>query len=332
MTVELTAELLRELVAEARLAPSVHNIQPTRWRLLSDRTLALVDDANVRAPVADPAGHDVRVSHGAALEGMSLALNRRGLAIADVAAADAALSAPYTSLGTLALRERTAPDPLLDRVVHRMSWRGSFAVSPEDDASLARLAAARNDVICIRDRKAIAEIASWADQAEFSFVRGDEYRRELLAWMRLSPRHPFYLQNGLNRDALAMNAFEATAARFVLGSLFPTLDRFGLAASLLSDRAKTASAAGIILFCRPAGEDPLVTGRHFYRVWLEIDRAGFSACPISALADHSTFNEKLRALGKVRDGLRLVNVFRVGRASEPRAVRHFRLPVDQLIV
>lgn len=38
---ELTPDLLRELVAEARLAPSVHNIQPTRWRLLGDGRLAL---------------------------------------------------------------------------------------------------------------------------------------------------------------------------------------------------------------------------------------------------------------------------------------------------
>src|SRR5215469_8437817 len=100
----LSAELLRELVAEARLAPSVHNIQPTRWRLLADGRLALVEDIRVRAPVADPTGHDVRVSHGAALEGMSLALNRRGLAIADLVVAEEALSPPHTLLGTLALR------------------------------------------------------------------------------------------------------------------------------------------------------------------------------------------------------------------------------------
>jgi len=53
----------------------------------------------------------------------------------------------------------------------------------------------------------------------------------------------------------------------------------------LSDRAKSSSAAAILLFCRPHGEDPLLTGRHFYRTWLEIDRAGLSACPTSALAD-----------------------------------------------
>ena len=93
----LTPDLLRELVADARLAPSVHNIQPTRWRLVGDGRLALVDDTSVRAPVADPAGHDVLVSHGAALEGMSLALNRRGLSVTALTTLEQPLSPMSTS-------------------------------------------------------------------------------------------------------------------------------------------------------------------------------------------------------------------------------------------
>lgn len=329
---ELTPDLLRELVAEARLAPSVHNIQPTRWRLLDGGRLALVDDTSVRAPVADPAGHDVLVSHGAALEGMSLALNRRGLAITAMTTIEQPLSPQFAALCSFAIRQGVTPDPLAEHVTRRMSWRGKFVTSPDDAAPLAQLAVARDDVICIRDHQAIAEIAGWADQAEFSFVRGDDYRAELMEWMRLSPSHPHYLLDGLNRDALAMNAVEATAARYVLGGLFRSLDRLGLAASLLADRAKTASASAVLLFCRPVGEDPLTTGRHFYRSWLEIDRAGFAACPISALSDHPDFNDRLRKLGKIGADLRLVNVFRIGRPAKPLKPRHCRLPVDRLIV
>jgi len=328
----LTQDLLRELVAEARLAPSVHNIQPTRWRVLPDGRLALVDDKAVRAPVADPSGHDVRVSHGAALEGMSLALNRRGLSAADIVIAEQVLSPQYAALCAMTVRAGAACDRLRDNVPRRMSWRGTFIASPEDEAPLRQLAAARDDAVVIRDRAEIAGIAAWADAAEYSFIRGADHRRELLQWMRLSPSHPRYREDGLNREAMAMSAVEATGARFVLGPLFPALDKLGLAPSLLSDRAKTSSAAAIVLFARPEGEDPLVTGRHFYRVWLEIDRAGFSACPISALADHAGFNGKLRVLGRIAAGRRLVNVFRIGRPPAQQSARHFRLPVDQLIV
>jgi nitroreductase len=362
----LTPELLHELVAEARLAPSVHNIQPTRWHLAADGRLELVDDTRVRAPVADPTGHDVRVSHGAALEGMSLALNRRGLSVAEVTISERPLSQQHVSVCTLAIggtrafssevgtgsREENAsrqeagapfrfnrngkgssmPDPLLASVPQRMSWRGTFASSPDDGDALVRIAAAHDDIVGISDRCAITEVAGWADRAELSFLRDDRHRGELLQWMRLSPGDPRYTYDGLNREALAMNAVEAAGARVVLGGLFGAFDRLGLAASLVSDRAKTASAAGIILFCRPRGEDPLITGRHFYRSWLAIDRAGFAACPVSALADHPDFNARLKKLGKIGDDRRLVNVFRVGRRSNPQAPRHFRLPVTQLIV
>lgn len=35
----LDSDLFRDLVAEASLAPSVHNIQPTRWRLFAADTV-----------------------------------------------------------------------------------------------------------------------------------------------------------------------------------------------------------------------------------------------------------------------------------------------------
>ena len=36
-------DLLKAALDEARLAPSVHNVQPTRWRLAGDRLLLLGD-------------------------------------------------------------------------------------------------------------------------------------------------------------------------------------------------------------------------------------------------------------------------------------------------
>ena len=57
---------------------------------------------------------------------------------------------------------------------------GSTGVSdPLHDSVMRRMS-------CIRDRAALSEIAQWADQAELSFVRRADFRRELLDWMRLS--------------------------------------------------------------------------------------------------------------------------------------------------
>jgi|UPI000833AE4C hypothetical protein len=61
-------DLLRKLVAQARLAPSVHNIQPTRFSL-EDGAILLHGDPDRRLPAADSTGHDVRLSHGAVSNG-----------------------------------------------------------------------------------------------------------------------------------------------------------------------------------------------------------------------------------------------------------------------
>ena len=51
----MTPDLFRRLVAEAALAPSVHNVQPARWRQDGDAAL-LFEDPAVRLPAGDAQG------------------------------------------------------------------------------------------------------------------------------------------------------------------------------------------------------------------------------------------------------------------------------------
>ena len=142
--IELSVDLLKAALAEARLAPSVHNVQPSRWRLAGDRLLLLGDPARA-IPVADPAGRDWRLSHGAHFEGLALAFAARGARLVDVAMQDA----PPGRTGSCPIADvhgargcRAAPQRA--GATTRMSWRGAF--KPADDATradLARLATER---------------------------------------------------------------------------------------------------------------------------------------------------------------------------------------------
>ena len=58
-----------------------------------------------------------------------------------------------------------------------------------------------------------------------------------------------------------MNGLEAAAARMVLRSpMFNAIDALGLSSALVSEKAKTRSAAAIVLFHRPVGEEPIDSG------------------------------------------------------------------------
>lgn len=328
----LDSDLFETLIAEASLAPSVHNIQPTRWRLLEADTVLVLEDGERRLPAADPTGHDVRLSHGAAIEGLSLACGGHGLRIARMELGDGSDEVSgLRVIARLTLGPGGAVDSFASAVAGRRSWRGRFLpAAGELQEALQRLAAAP-DLLVVPLGSAVVEIAELADRAGFHFLCEDAHRRELLAWMRLSRHDPRYGRDGLNAEAMALGSVEAMGASLVLGPLFPLLKRLGLAEPLTRERSKTASGA-IALFHRPLGEDPLETGRAFYRAWLLMEAQGLGACPISVLADWPVSNAALLARHPLPAGRRLVNVFRLGRVPPDAASHRARLPVAELIV
>lgn len=325
--IAVDAELLRRLAAEARLAPSVHNVQPTRLALDAGAIVLRADPARA-LPAADPKGHDLRLSHGAFLEGLALAAAGAGLALASVEPGRTPDEVARVSLASAG----AGRDPLGQSVPRRASWRGTFrSIDDESEAALDRLAATP-DLLLVRERGAVARIAASADVAGLALLREPAHRTELLHWMRLSPGHPDYGRDGLNAEALALGRLEAIGAGWVLGPLFGPLDRIGLAGPLTAERGKAAGAAAMALFHRPEGEDPLETGRAFYRAWLAITEAGLAGCPVSVLVDWPQARAALTATHPAPSGRRLVNVFRIGIPAAARRIVHARLPVGELIL
>jgi nitroreductase len=314
---------LAAIVETARLAPSVHNIQPTRWSLDADGRILLHDDPAIRIPVADPAGRDVAISHGAAIEGTLLALAMRGIG-ATLEIAGGALAAIRVTPDAVAPASRP-------EIGTRATWRGTF-VPAVGDSVLGRLAAECPDLTIVADRAAVRHLARRGDDASMHFLREREHRRELLHWMRLTRAHPHWNDDGLNAEAMALSGIEARAAGLVLGPLFTPLDAVGFANALLSDRSKTESAAAILLFHRPAGEPPIDTGRAFYRAWLAMERFGLAACPISVLADWPETRAELERDHAVPAGRVLIGVFRAGPPPPGRRIVYARKPIEQLIV
>src|SRR5262249_30200177 len=228
--ITLLPDTLKEIIAEARLAPSVHNVQPSRWRPAGDQVL-LLGDTSRAIPVADPTGRDWRLSHGAHFEGLAMALARRGAQVVDLSLRpEQPLSGGLMEIAQFAVAsggDAATAEP----VEGRMSWRGSF--KPVDEATrfdLARLAGEGDDVTLVTDREGISDAAGMGDRAALHFLRDEEHRAELLMWMRLSRHHPGYRRDGLNAAAMHMSPVEAWGAGLVLGPLFRPLDRLGMAA------------------------------------------------------------------------------------------------------
>jgi hypothetical protein len=72
-------DTLLEVLDLARLAPSIHNSQPWRWRV-EPRTVRLYADLRRWLPVTDQDGRDLMLSCGAALHHLRVALAASGIA------------------------------------------------------------------------------------------------------------------------------------------------------------------------------------------------------------------------------------------------------------
>lgn len=323
----MNAATLRAVVAAALASPSVHNVQPARWRIEGE-ALVLLEDTTRRLAVGDPHGNDAAISLGAAAEGAAIAATAHGFCaqIERLGGDDGALR----QVARLTFTPGAAPDPLLPVLETRASWRAAFAPpTPETRAAAAALAG--DDRTVITDPAEIAPIAALYDRASFGIMRGDGFRAELRHWMRLRKSHRDWARDGLNAAAMQLSAIEAAAAGAVLGPLFRPLAALGLAPALLAEAKGFAHAAGVVLFHRAADEDPFDSGRAFHRLWLDIDAAGMGGNVLAALADDVAAALALRQAAGIGKDQRLVSAFRIGQRSGagfPRA----RLPLGEVLL
>jgi hypothetical protein len=318
------------LIEQAILAPSVHNVQPARWRLVGKDELLLLEDKSVRLAVGDPTGHDARISLGAAAEGLRLAASLHGISllpIPDLPEEDASL-VPVAAYRLVANGAPT--DELAEVVGARRSWRGAFAHPTAEDRQ-AVLALGAEDSVVIAEPHTLSALAALAERASYHFLAERSFRRELLSWMRLSPRHARWSRDGLSAEAMAMGRIEALGAGLVLGPLFGLLHRLRLAAPLVSEAGKAAGASGMLLFHRPKDEDPFVSGAHFYRCWLRIEAAGFGAAVVAALVDHRPAAEEAAHLGGIAPDRRLVSSFRIGRRTARTVASRARRSIEDVL-
>ena len=323
----LSPETQRAVIAEAARAPSVHNVQPARWRFGGDGSVLLLRELGRELSVGDPSGHDLSASLGAAYEGMQIALSRLGFRLVDPTEDRATLEGSHQSILRSQLERGAELDALSAYVGARHSYRGKFR--PVRSPSIPQL----DDTVVLTRADVIERVAMLHDTATWHFESQRRYHAELWSWLRLNPSDPRYSLDGLNADCLSLSAIERVAARIALRpAVFAALSRVRIGRQLVSERAQVRSASAIVLFTPLATRSAFDVGRRFYRLWLELTRAGVHVAPMSASSDHAPTRTVLATDYGVSPDRRIANVLRVGSIDESKVAVSPRLPVDELAV
>src|SRR4051794_25993912 len=182
----LTDEQVREVVALASLAPSVHNTQP--WRFVWDgSSLEVYDDASRAVPVIDPTGRERVLSCGAAVENALLAVRGLGRSCELEVLPDPARPDLLARLTPGAVAEASPQDhALLEAVPRRYTDRGRFLPKPVDADVIDRLRAAAEGsgawlraVDGLDEQVTLSVLLSHADEVE---TQNPAYLEEMQRW------------------------------------------------------------------------------------------------------------------------------------------------------
>jgi len=329
------SQWLQALALAAR-APSPHNAQPARWQLEANEVRLMADSAGWLA-AGDPSGRDDFVALGMAWESMALALSTLGFALATprmAASAEDRRRAGSRLVASGSVSAGAAPEPLASQLDQRRSFRGTF--SPATAAQLASLdacIAGHADTALPIAESLRKDVAGWYDAAAAEGLRNPEIAQELYRFMRFSRRDPRWALDGLAADCMQLGRFEAFGASLLMRpAMLALLGRLGLVGMLVSERPKVLSAARLVVIHAASSESPFDAGRRWFRFWLALCAAGFSAVPMSALADSPRYSASLLAAQPMPPGRRLLNVMRVGPSPNPPAPQSARLGAEALVV
>lgn len=310
------------LVGLARLAPSVHNVQPARWRRDGD-VIVIAADLAAALPASDPSGRDAGLSCGAAAEATVLAMGGAAR-VDDLWLADDRATWPGHRIAARIAGRAGGPAPGAALLARRFTHRGAFLPAGAEGWAPA-------DAVIVADPAGRDWLARAQDRATARVLCDDGQRAELRRWLRLSPHHPRIGLDGMSAAALRMGPATALAAGLALGPLWPGLRALGLARALGGEAGKTRSAACIALFHRPHDESPVTSGRHYLRLWLEATGRGWAGWPMAALGDDRAESAAAAARFGIPRGRRLVQALRFGPPDAPPPPRA-RLPPERLVV
>jgi nitroreductase len=274
-------------------APSIHNTQPWLWRLDADG-LSLRADRSRQLAVADPDGHSLLVSCGAAAYLTELALRGAGWRVETTLLPDKAepdLLAVFRPVG------REQPDDTtvgrIEAALRRRSDRRPFAAHPVTAEEVEALEAAigtsgaRVDFPAREDERIdLAVAVSWADRVE----RDDQaYLDEMNRWIHDPDVHAL-------ADGVPVGAIPHVPADQPRHTDVPLRDfEVGVAGGQLIERDVDERPLIAVIFTESdEPRDHLDAGIAMMRLMLQAELRGLASCPLSQAVDFAAFRARLQ--------------------------------------
>ena len=295
MTEGLDRESAEAVLAVAVRAPSIHNTQPWAWRL-DNAGLTLLADRSRQLAVADPDGHSLLISCGAAMHLTEVALRADGWQIETTLMPDPSdpdALALFRPVGRTEPDERSAAQA--QAALDRRSDRRPFALHQLADDVVEALRAAGSDAAARVDfpsdpdqRINLAVAVSWADRVE----RDDKaYQDEMNRWLRDPDVHAMV-------DGVPLEAIPHVPDEHPRHTDVPLRDfEVGVTGGQLIARDVDEQPLIAVIFTdSDIAAEHLRAGRAMMRLMIEAQLRDLSTCVLSQAVDFAAFRTRVQGL------------------------------------
>lgn len=310
---------LAEAATTAGYAPSVHNTQPWRWRVLPD-ALELREVRDRQLVATDPEGRLLTISCGAALHHARVAFAAEGWT-----AVVERLPNPAEPelLARLTGTARTGADPEAMHLVQCMQVRHTDRRPVSDEPipstaldEISRAATAQGTRLQVLNREQVMQLAVAASHAAAVGANDPQLREELRYWTTRAGT-----RTGLPPEVLPEQPLETTV---------PTRD-FGPGALPVGPGHDRAAVYALLFGDEDERDSWLRAGEALSAAWLAATRLGVSMLPLSGVVEVEGTRQNLRQL---LAGLGFPYlVLRLGIADPAHAAPPHtpRLPAEQVV-
>ncbi len=281
------------VVEVANRAPSIHNTQPWRWELHPDR-LSLHADRDRQLRVADPDGHSLLVSCGAALALTELGLRALGWVVATSRLPDRADPDLLAEFRITGATQDTAHDAeLIEAARRRQSDRRPYRLQEIQAEMIEKLrtAAARPGVhadfpVREEQRTNLAVAVSWADRVE---TNDPAYIAEMNRWLR---------ESDVTTDGVPAAAIPHVPPGQPRHTDVPLRDfEVGVPGRQLIERdVDEHPLIAVLLTQSDTALEQLQAGEAMMLLMLEAELLGIATCPLSQAVDLVAFRSRVRSL------------------------------------
>ncbi len=335
------------LLQTAIHAPSPHNVQPWRVRILSDDSADLLIEKRRTLPKEDPTGSFIILTMGLFIEALKILAANRSLQLhyqlhqapeqftpEHIARAEGELL-PFARL-SLKHRERgeeqNAADETYDDALFLIRRTSRISLSPEPVPeaavhslkNLARAWGQRYEQV--NDAKIIARVLEQNINALFEDLNAPAYHDEIVEWFRFTDR-----ASRRTRDGLDYRCMNASRPSFWLAARFPFLLQLPIVRPILQlvYRTQLGVVPTVGMLAGPFWEpsSAFETGRFLMRFWLQLAKFDLYIHPYGNLVTNKRAAEWCENELGVSD---IWLIFKIGFSKVPP--QSYRRTVEEVLV